>query len=253
MSSKRAREKRREEQLAQVAETQSNNRRKWILRACGIASLIVLAGVVALIAAAGGGGGGDMDLEEVDDANELVGGIPQKGMTIGNPKAKVKLIEFGDLQCPVCKQYSEELLPQILEGPVKQGQATIEFRNFTIIGPQSIGAGTAAIAAGKQGRGWNFLEIFYRNQGRENSGYANDEFLTAVAKAAGVKEIARWNKERRSMALKTELAKSTEEAQRLGFTGTPSFAVRGPNSNGLELLGTPGSAAAIEEGINKAS
>jgi protein-disulfide isomerase len=145
------------------------------------------------------------------------------------------------------------VLPQIIEGPIKQGQSTIEFRNFTIIGPQSIPAGAGAIAAGAQGRGWNFLELFYRNQGAENSGYATDEFITAVAKAAGVKDIATWNKERKSKKVKQEVDQTTEQAQNFGFTGTPSFAIKGPNSNGIELLGTPGSSGAIEEAINKAS
>ena len=88
---------------------------------------------------------------------------------LGDPKAKVELIEYGDLQCPVCKAYSEEVLPQIIENQVKKGKAKLIFRNFTIIGPQSAPAGAAALAAGAQGRGWNYLELFYRNQGKENS------------------------------------------------------------------------------------
>ena len=116
---------------------------------------------------------------------------------LGDPKAKVELIEYGDLQCPVCKAYSEEFLPQIIEGQVKEGKAKLDFRNFTIIGDQSAPAGAAALAAGAQGRGWEYLELFYRNQGKENSGYADDEFLTAVAKGAGVKDIAKWNKDRK--------------------------------------------------------
>ena len=59
-------------------------------------------------------------------------------------------------------------------------------------------AGAAALAAGEQGAGWNYLELFYRNQGEENSGYATDEFLTAVAKAAGVKNIATWKRNARA-------------------------------------------------------
>lgn len=64
--------------------------------------------------------------------------------------AEMTLIEFGDLQCPVCKAYSEEVIPQIISGPVRDGEAKIEFRNFTIISQQSVPAGTAAVAAGEQ-------------------------------------------------------------------------------------------------------
>jgi protein-disulfide isomerase len=45
----------------------------------------------------------------------------------------------------------------------------------------------------------------------------------------------------------------TEEAQNLGLTGTPSFAVEGPGVKGKEVLGTPGSAGALEEAIEAAS
>jgi protein-disulfide isomerase len=135
---------------------------------------------------------------------------------------------------------------------VEQGVARIAFRNFAFIGPQSAPAGAAALAAGAQGRGWQFLELFYRNQGREDSGYADAEFLTAVAKGAGVRDIARWNQERESAKFTAEVSATTKEASDLGFTGTPSFALRGPQTNGLELLGTPSSSEEIEAAIEKA-
>jgi protein-disulfide isomerase len=174
-------------------------------------------------------------------------------MILGKPDAKVELIEFGDLQCPVCKAYSEQILPQVIENQVDSGEAKIVFQNFTIIGEQSKPAGAAALAAGEQGRGWNYLELFYRNQGEENSGYATDEFLTAVAKAAGVKDIARWNKERKSSKLTKEVDAQTAQAQHYGFTGTPSFTIRGPSSNGTEIVGTLSTPEEFEKVIEEAS
>jgi protein-disulfide isomerase len=255
MSNKKEREKRHEERLREESKAEVGDRRTKLLQfGAGAVFLVIVAVVVLIVASSGGSSGGDAtNLKEVSNVDSLVGEIPQKDLVLGEPSAKVHLYEYGDLQCPVCKEYSEEVLPQIIEGPIKQGQSTIEFRNFTIIGPQSIPAGAGAIAAGAQGRGWNFLELFYRNQGAENSGYATDEFITAVAKAAGVKDIATWNKERKSKKVKQEVDQTTEQAQNFGFTGTPSFAIKGPNSNGIELLGTPGSSGAIEEAINKAS
>lgn len=141
----------------------------------------------------------------------------------------------------------------MIEGPVKDGEAKLDFRNFTIIGPQSATAGAAAVAAGNQNRGWQYLEIFYSNQGEENAGYADDAFLEAIAKAAGVKDLAQWNKDRNSKSVKKQVSKGFEEAQRFGFEGTPSFAVEGPNADGgIELLGTTGSADGLEEAIKEA-
>ncbi len=97
------------------------------------------------------------------------------------------VVEFGDLQCPVCKDYSEQILPEVIEGPVRSGDAKLEFRNWTIIGPDSEDAAKAALAASEQGRYWSFITLFYRNQGAENSGYVSDSFLEAVAEGAGVR------------------------------------------------------------------
>src|SRR5205085_3853082 len=119
------------------------------------------------------------NLVEVKQVDSLVNGIEQTELMLGDPKAPVRLVEYGDLQCPVCKTYSEEILPAVVEKQVRNGEASLTFRNFTIIGPQSPDAGAAAIAAGMQGRGWNYLELFYRNQGEENSGYVTDDFMEA--------------------------------------------------------------------------
>ena len=172
---------------------------------------------------------------------------------LGEPKAPVELIEFGDLQCPICKEYSEEVLPQVIENKVKTGEAKIVFRDFLIISEESIPAGAAAIAAGEQGRGWNFIELFYRNQGEERTGYVTDEFLEAIAKGAGVKNIAKWNKERKATKATEEVEATNEEAGKFGFTGTPSFAIKGPGTNGYELMPSTEDPQEFEKAIEAAS
>jgi protein-disulfide isomerase len=255
MSNKKDREKRREERLQEETKVDAGERRTRLLQfGAGAVFLVIVAVVVLIVASSGGSSGGDAaNLKEVSAVDSLVGGSPQHAMVLGDPKAKVELIEYGDLQCPVCKAFSEEVLPQVIENKVDKGEARLTFRNFTIIGPQSAPAGAAALAAGAQGRGWNYLELFYRNQGEENSGYATDEFLEAVAKGAGIKDIAQWNKERKGTKFTDEVTATTEQAQTFGFTGTPSFAIKGPSSNGTELLGTPSTPGEIEEAIEKAS
>lgn len=228
-------------------------RRQRLLQMAAGAAFLALAVVLVLIVVnAGGGSGGDAtDIQGAKQVDAALAGIPQDGLVLGDPKAPVELVEFGDLQCPVCAGYAEEILPPIIENQVKKGQVKIDFRNLTIIGEESIPAGAAALAAGEQGRGWNYLELFYENQGEEASGYVTDEFMEAVAKAAGVKDIARWNQDRRKLT--GEVEKTTAEAAELGYNATPSFAVKGPVTNGLELLGTPESTGALEEAIGAAA
>ncbi len=254
MSNKREREKRREERIAAESQVDSGDRRKKLLQmGAGAVFLVVVVIAVLIVISASGDDGADA--ENIKDAavvKQELSGIPQDGLVLGDPKAPVEVIEYGDLQCPACKAYSEEILPDAIEGQVKQGQAKISFHNFTIIGPESTPAGAAAIAAGEQGVGWTFIDIFYKNQGKENAGYVDDEFMTAIAKSAGVADIAQWNKVRNSAKTKREVEKTTGEAQRLGLSATPSFLIRGPSTNGTELLEFT-SPAELEAAIDKAS
>jgi len=232
-----------------------NERRQRLLQLATGAVFLAIVAVAVLIVVNSTGNGGDTNLEGKGEVKRLLKGIPQHEMDLGSLKAPVELVEFGDLQCPVCRSYSEHVLPPIIETKVRQGQVRIDFHNYVIIGKQSTSAGAAALAAGEQGRGWNYVELFYRNQGEENSGYADDEFLKAVAEGAGVKDIARWQKERKE--LESNVLGTSGDAQSLGFEGTPSFVILGPNiSGGFERLSAPDPGAleeAIEEAVEKAS
>lgn len=215
------------------------------------AVFLAVAAVLVLIVVNSSGTGTDTNIEGAAEVDHLLAGIPQHSMLLGDPKAPVRLIEFGDLQCPTCAGFAKEILPPIIENQVKNGEAALEFRNLTIIGDESTPAGAAALAAGEQDRGWNYLEVFYRNQGEENSGYVSTEFMRAVAKAAGVKNLAKWNQDRQKLTDKVE--QSTAEGKELGYNATPSFAVEGPvTRGGLQLLGTPETTGALEEAIEAA-
>lgn len=234
-------------------ESAQEERRKRLLQIGSAAVfLAVVAVAVLIVVSANDGSGGDTHLEDVAVVNRALQGIPQRGLVLGDPKAKVMLFEYGDLQCPVCKGFAEEIIPDVIDSKVRSGEAKLEFRNFTIISQESVPAGAAAIAAGRQGRGWNFVELFYRNQGPEASGYVTDEFLTEIAKGAGVPDIGKWNQARNSSDVLAEVKATSAEAERLGFTGTPSFAVEGPATEGKESLGTPGEAGLLEEAIEAA-
>jgi protein-disulfide isomerase len=254
MSDSRERQNRREERLPEETKADPGGRRTRLLRLAAGAAFLALAAVVVLIVvnASSTSGGDAENLEGAAAVEAELGGIPQQGLVLGDPAAKVELIEYGDLQCPACKSYAEEILPPVIENQVENGQAKLVFRNFTILGAQSETAGAAALAAGAQGRGWNYVELFYRNQGVENTDYADDEFLTAIARAAGVRNLAKWQRDRKSRRFTDQVSATSAQAESLGLTGTPSFAIKGPSSEGVELLSTPGSADELESAIEAA-
>jgi protein-disulfide isomerase len=231
-----------------------NEERRRLLLQIGSAAvfLAIVAVAVLIVVSSNETEGGDSDLEDVGLVKRDLRGIPQSGLTLGESGAEVTLYEFGDLQCPVCKGFSEEVIPAVIDSRVRSGEAKIEFRNYTIISEESVPAATAAIAAGKQDKGWDFVELFYRNQGIEASGYVTDEFLTEIAKGAGVSDISRWNEDRKSAAVLRQVKSESQEAQSLGLTGTPSFVISGPATQGNEVLGTPGSSGSLKEAIDDA-
>jgi protein-disulfide isomerase len=232
----------------------NDERRKRLLQIGSAAAfLAVVAVAVLIVVSANETSGGDTDLEGVGVVKRQLRGIPQDEMTLGDPGARVTLYEFGDLKCPVCKGFSEEIVPEVIDSRVRSGEAKIEFKNFPIIDAESTLAGAAAIAAGKQGRGWAFVELFYRNQGLETSSYVSDEFLTEIARGAGVADISKWDRDRRSPKALAAVEATAAEAKALGFTGTPSFAVAGPATSGTQALGTPGEAGLLEEAIEAAA
>jgi len=255
MSGKQERERRRQERIRAQAQAKEDQHRRHRVQLMTAAAFIGIVVVVILVVAVSQGGssssaGGDTNLEDVGLVEGQLAGIPQHGTILGEPSAKVSLIEFGDLQCPICKAFSEEVLPSVISGSVSRGEAKIDFRNYTIISQQSVPAGAAALAAGEQGRGWNFIDLFYRNQGEERSGYVTDSFLSAIARGAKVPDLARWNKERKNRRLLGEVARTTREAEAHGFEGTPSFFVEGPG--GSEAIGTPESMEELEVAIQEA-
>ncbi|MBS1843735.1 MAG: thioredoxin domain-containing protein [Actinobacteria bacterium] len=241
MSNQRDREKRREERIAAENQAAGSDRRTRLLQlsAGGVFLAIIVVVVVIIVAGSGGDSGGSAsNLVEKDHVEKLLKGLPQEGTTLGKKDAPVKLYEYGDLQCSACKYYSEEVLPKVIEEQVREGKASITFRNFIIIGPDSIPAGEAALAAGKQGKGWSYIETWYRNQGGENSGYVTPDFVESMAKYVGVPNVPKFMEEWESGKYKKQVERTLAQAEKFGFTGTPSFAIEGPKSNGLELLGT---------------
>jgi protein-disulfide isomerase len=237
------------------------------LSAAGVFLAIIIVVVVIVVVSSGGGddskplttttttasGKKHSSIAGKEETEKLLAGIPQKGMLLGKASAPVEVAEFGDLQCPFCKENAENVTPAVIENQVRNGEAKISFNQFIIIGPDSIPAGEAALAAGAQNKGWNYVELFYRNQGEENSGYVTEKFIETIGKEAGIPDLAKWNKERKSGKYKKDLEVQTKEAEKLKFGGTPSFAIKAAGAESREAISTPESSGGLEEAIEEAS
>jgi len=222
----------REKRLKAEASAKGGDRRQNLFKIVGISAFVALVAVVGIVIAVGSGGGDDNSSSSSSPSvTEQLAGIPQQGTILGDPKADVTLVEFGDLQCPICKLYAEDVLPDVIAGPIKNGDANFDYKQWAILGEESTLAAKAALAAGEQNRYWQFIESFYAEQGTEGTGYVTDEFLTDIANKAGVPDIDKWNVDREKAALDQTLLEVDQEATDQGFSGTPSFAVIGADGN----------------------
>jgi protein-disulfide isomerase len=213
---------RREAERAQAAR-ETRRRRAWRLAAvAGVAAVAVV--IAVAVSASGGSDQPSGPATGGAQAAALFDGIPEHDGVLGDPNAPVTLTEYVDLQCPVCAAASKQTLPTIVNDYVRTGKVKLDARTLHFIGPDSIRAAKVAAAAERQGRLWPFLEVFYANQGQENSGYVTEAFLRSVATAAGVNADAALAGADSQFA-QQRLDRANADAQRLGVDATPTFSV----------------------------
>ena len=229
----RLRAQRRQAESVDASAAQARKRRTQLLTIGAFVAAAAIVAVIIVISQSGGSSTSSAppaNVEGVSLVNGELKGLQQSGTVLGDPSAKTTVIEYGDPQCSSCKFFSENVAPDLINNDVRTGNVKYEFRPFLIIGPDSKPAFRAAAAAGEQNRFWNYLQLFYLNQGGENSGYVTDSFVTGLAKAAGVPDIAKWNTDRSDMAKwNPVIQQGSSQAESFGFSGTPSIVVQGPN------------------------
>ena len=64
------------------------------------------------------------------DWSSVVSETTAGGFLMGNPNAKVQLVEFGSMTCPHCAEFDEEAMKPLVDNYVKSGKVGFEFRNF---------------------------------------------------------------------------------------------------------------------------
>jgi protein-disulfide isomerase len=162
-----------------------------VLVAVAVAVVLVVGGVVLASTLGGGSSGTTTSVPERGSlVNALPGaaavqtefsGIPQRGNVLGAANAPVTLVEYVDLQCPYCREFELQVMPDLIERYVRPGTLRVELRPIVIIGPDSTRGRNATIAAGDQNRMFNLSQLTYLNQGTENTGWLDDDFVTRAA------------------------------------------------------------------------
>jgi protein-disulfide isomerase len=219
----------RESRLAQEAQARSAATTRRRLRALGgilVAVVVVVAAMVAISSAGGrpnAATGGR--LMGATSSASLFAGIRQHGTLLGNPKAPLRVVEFADLQCPYCDEYSVQALPALVRDYVRTGKVSMRFENLSFIGPGSVAAGRAAAAAAQQNRLWNFIDLMYLNQGEENSSYVTPTYLRRLLDAVPGLNVPAALRASAAPSATAALTRANTVATQDGVNATPSFLI----------------------------
>jgi protein-disulfide isomerase len=261
LTRKQRREQARSERKALEQAEADRAKRRTRLTQLGIVVAIVVVVIVAIAIASGGSSkktvkaGTPQANATTAEIKTLIGGIPQSGNTLGDPNAPVTLKYFGDLECPICKEFTLNVLPTLIPKYVRTGKLKIEYHSLEtatrepeIFKEQQ----EAAYAAGKQNLGWYFIETFYHEQGEEDSGYVNESYLQGIASQVPGLNLADWTAARGESKYASEVESDAQAANQEGFTGTPSFML-GKTGGTLEKFepGTFTEAGPYETAIDK--
>ncbi len=233
------RKQRREQARAQrkaseEAETLQAARRTRLIQLGALSGVVVVIIVIILLATGGGTKKGasapksPAANQTVAAVTSLLQGIPQQGNALGNKSAPVTIQYFGDLECPVCKEFTLGALPTLIQKYVRTGELKIEYRSLETAtrNPETFRTQQiAALAAGKQQRMWYYVELFYHEQGEENSEYVTERYLQELAEQVPGLSLTSWSAARNDSAYTTQITSDAQTAQQVGFTGTPSFLI----------------------------
>jgi protein-disulfide isomerase len=157
----------------------------------------------------------------VESTRALLDGIPQQGITLGSPDAPVRLVEYADLQCPYCADFANATLPTLIEKYVRTGRLSLEFRGLAFIGADSQRLLRLAHAASAQASLWQVVELAYRNQGAENSGWATEGMLELLAGGVAGSRADALLAAQQAPWITKRIAQDAALAERVGVTGTP--------------------------------
>lgn len=134
---------------------------------------------------------------------------------LGNPDGDVTLVEFFDYRCPYCRKVTADLMDAV----DKDGGIRLVFKEFPILGPDSLIAARAALAAAAQDRYRDFHLALMTTPGQ-----LDEATVLALASDIGL-DVNRLRKDMVSESVERQIQDNRRLAQALQINGTPAFVV----------------------------
>lgn len=231
-----------------------------VLAAAGGVVVLVVVAVVLGVVLTGGGSKATVQvpargtltnaLSGAGDIHQTLSGIPQRGNVLGRASAPATLVEYVDLQCPYCAEFEKKVMPEVIARYVRSGKLKIVARPIAFIGEDSKRGQAVALAAAKQNRMFDLMQLLYVHQGAENTGWLDENMVKrAVASIPGVAVP-------RVLAARASTADQAKQMETLAVgdnvRGTPTILVGKDAGSAVEVpLASPDDAAAVTSAIER--
>jgi len=143
---------------------------------------------------------------------------------MGNPNAKITIVEFGDYQCTFCYKFHDETMKRINEKYIKTENVNFIYKDFPLNGKQSILASEASYCAEKQGKFWEYHNTLYNNWGGENTGWITENVLLGFAKDVRL-NLDDFSQCLENSEFRQKVLNNEQFGKNIGINATPSFLI----------------------------
>lgn len=167
----------------------------------------------------------DVESTTVFTAKDLELAMQMDPPSLGNPDAKLTLIEFADFQCPFCKKFFDEGQEQLLKNYIDTGKVRLIHLDFPFLGEESTNAAIAARCAQSQGKFWEYHDLLYKNQKGENLGEFSRTNLVNFASQLKLDKQT-FSACLNDVNVKNKVNDSSDFATKYGVKATPTFFIQ---------------------------
>ncbi len=217
----------------QTRATRAAAKRRQLLLTLG--SVIAVAALVAVSVIVIVQRQGESDLPAVVAVSDPYPGIQQGAQVMGDPKAPLRIVEYGDYQCPICQQADRTVVPVLVERYVATGTLSFEFRDYLVIDgnlsqripdydPESLRAAEGALCAADQGQYWAFHKSLYENHTGEGVGDFSEGRVKELASLLGL-DTGQFNQCLDNGTYEAQVQAQSQAAREAGIGGTPTFMI----------------------------
>ncbi len=159
-----------------------------------------------------------------------------EGSTIlGNPDAKISIVEFGDYQCTFCYKFHDQTMKIILEQYVMDGEVNFVYKDFPLNGAPSIMASEASYCAQEQGKFWEYHDLIYENWEGENTGWLTRNALDRFAEEVKLNQ-SEFNSCMNDSKYRQKVLEIEQFAREIDVDATPSFIIF-DDTNAYRIIG----------------